>query len=745
MYIFAGAIKAVRSLILIKHQIMQLLGDALTVLGSRLGVSIDPVNRKSYLVRHGMHPGIPLEIHAGVEIDGKTILLPLTSQGNLFEFLDQGSTATTMTLGGIDSNSGLHLKLTIRIPFKPRDAFFSTLPVIMFELEADMLPTNFRWAKREKELIEGRMFLQFQGDGFSFSNKGTWINAQYQSGVTNPIETGTDEILGEDTEFLSCNDHLLALEGNFRGTMLENSFKLRPGEKAASLTLAWCTYDAPVLNVLGQKCRFRYTSDFNNIEQVVSWVKANPQMIRENSIKVDTIIHGHNMGEAVSSLMAQTLHSWLLNTWWVVRENGQNWFSVWEGSCYFHSTVDVEYTQTPLYLTLWPELLGYELDQWPLFGKPGSALLGERGEGTLYLSHDIGQFADCTRQRYHHDMHVEESTNYLLMAFVYWRRSGNDDMVNKHALFMRKLMDFIVACDTTGNGIPDKGCANTIDDASPAIQFGTEQIYLGVKAMAAVQVGVAMLKHAGENNLEKYSEFESKARKTIDTEGWAEDHYVVTLSKTMDGIIHPWTGEEMHGELHGWDAYHIYTQNGLALLDMIGYKTGLNEKHLRKDIETSVPQTMGEYGCRHTSYVNDNPEEILIPGLAATAIKVGWVSMNMLRDIAAAYRGIDLFSTAQKYWNWQCTTNSQQITLFFETFYGNNLHFYPRGVAIFGYFDALAGFGFDAVEGKKSFAPVRASVRVPLLLFANWDKGTVTKVNTSLNDGKIEYSIEEES
>jgi xylan 1,4-beta-xylosidase len=156
-----------------------------------------------------------------------------------------------------------------------------------------------------------------------------------------------------------------------------------------------------------------------------------------------------------------------------------------------------------------------------------------------------------------------------------------------------------------------------------------------------------------------------------------------------------------------------------------------------------VPQTMGKYGCRHTSFVTNNPEKIMIPGLAATAKNVGWVSMNMLRDIAAAYRGIDLFSAAQKYWNWQCTTNSQKISLFFETFYGNNLNFYPRGVAIFGYFDAMAGFTYDAVESKKHFSPVRASASVPLLLFADWDKGIVPMVHTSLQNGKIEYRVED--
>jgi xylan 1,4-beta-xylosidase len=722
---------------------MQLLGDSLTVLGSRIGVALDPVNRKSYLIRHGMHPGIPLEIEAGIELNGKRLVLPLCMDGVVFSFLDQGSTATSMTLGGIDPESGVHLKLTIRIPFRPRDEFFSTIPVIDFELETRMLSTQFRWAKRMVDRAEGRMFLRFGGQEFTVNGQGQNATASYSSGITWPVETGTDEIQGENTEFLTCKDRLIATEGSWAGDTLAGDFNLAPGVGSGSISMTWCTWDDPVLVVLDEKCPFHYTRFFKDIDAVADWAKNNAGSIKNNSVKVDAIIHGHTLGESVSSLMAQTLHSWLMNTWWVIRPGGENWFSVWEGCCYFHSTVDVEYTQSPLYLAVWPELLGYELDQWPMFGKDGLQLLGERGKDTLYLSHDIGQFAQCNHQRYHHDMHVEESTNYILMAYAYWRRSGDNTLVKKHAGFMRRMMDFIMACDTTGNGIPDLGCANTIDDASPAIQFGKEQIYLGVKAMAAMQVGKIMLEFCGQDDLHVYEQFAMIALNTIDHEGWKEDHFVVTLSKTLEGVIHPWTGEPMHGDLDGWDAYHIYTQNGLALLDMTGFLTGLNEKHLRKDIETSVIQTLGDYGCRHTSYVNEKPQDLLIPGLASTASKVGWVSMNMLRDIAAAYRGVDLFQLSSNYWNWQCTANSQELTMFFETFYGNNLHFYPRGVAIFGYFDALAGFTWDAVDNRKSFAPMRASVSVPLLLFADWEKGTVPKVKTWFEEGMIRYTVDE--
>ncbi|MFC4776718.1 glycoside hydrolase family 52 protein [Paenibacillus sp. GCM10023252] len=722
------------------------MGDSLTVLGSRIGIAWDPANRQTYLVRHGQHPGIPIELHAGVQIGSRVLTLPLSKEGDSFEFVDQEMTATTMTLGGIDPETGIHIKLTARIPFRPRDDEFSTVPVVYLELEVDRLPSSFRWVAQHEERVEGRLFLGVSGAGMDlhYESERNAITASYTSIIHRPYEEDDhSQAIRSREEEVACRDRIAVLSGQWEGTRLTSIFSLGKAEASTSLSLAWCAYDRPLLNVLGTNSPFKYTQTFSDIEQVADWAVQHEEEVKLNSDKVDQIIAGHSLGEPVSKLLAQTLHSWLMNTWWVVRDNGQDWFTVWEGNCYFHSTVDVEYTQAPFYLTLWPELLELQLQEWPLFGKDGSRVLGERGEGTLFLSHDMGVMGDSTKQYYHHEMEVEESTNYILLAYAHWRRTGKDDAIIQHAAFIRQLMDFIVRCDTTGNGIPDKGCANTIDDASPAIQYGSEQVYLGVKALAACQVGIEILKHTNGTELDPYEQFARQALATIESTGWLEDHYAVTLSRTMDGTTDPWTGEPKSGELLGWDAYHIYTVNGLTLLDMVGHDTGLLKDRLVLDMKTGAEQTLGRYGCRHTSYIDTQDKSVFIPGLASHSRKVGWISMNMLRDIGAAYRGLDLLHLAGNYWSWQCTTNSQHISMFFETFYGNSLSFYPRGVAIFGYLDAAAGFVYDAVHSRKTFSPVRGSIQVPILLFADWKRGTVPQVSSSLADGRIQYQYVE--
>jgi hypothetical protein len=102
----------------------------------------------------------------------------------------------------------------------------------------------------------------------------------------------------------------------------------------------------------------------------------------------------------------------------------------------------------------------------------------------------------------------------------------------------------------------------------------------------------------------------------------------------------------------------------------------------------------------------------------------------MLRDISAFYRGVDLRSLADRYWAWQTTTNSQEPKIFFETFCGNNLCFYPRGIACWGYYDALAGLVIDRVSGRDEAKPPFAQVRVPRLIDADWSAGTCAMIES---------------
>ena len=71
-----------------------------------------------------------------------------------------------------------------------------------------------------------------------------------------------------------------------------------------------------------------------------------------------------------------------------------------------------------------------------------------------------------------------------------------------------------------------------------------------------------------------------------------------------------WSGEGFAGDrIPAWDAAHIYTSNGLTLLDMLGRGVGVDENRLRADLRVATERCLDTYGCRHSSYT-PRPEEL---------------------------------------------------------------------------------------------------------------------------------------
>lgn len=675
---------------------MQLMCDAVCVLGSRHGLLLDPVAGRCQMIRFdGFSKLTAFAVRAGAVINGKEFVFPLCDGGQRFPFFDQRLTPCTTRFIAIEPDSGVKVSLTFAIPFRPRDAAYSTTPVIGIRMETERIAGNFRWTPVTVKPESVELFFEINGLAGE--------------------PAGTDAL---DVRFASLelpqHDRLVCTAGKLDGTRFVGS----------QLDLAWCTHSGPTLQIQGHRYPFKYGTRFANLDAVAGWARENGAGIFDNAARVDGIVAGNNQSKSINDLLAYTLHSWLANTWWVERD-GRDWFSVWEGICHFHSTVDVEFTQSPFYLAVWPELLGIELDFWSEFSKDGMRLLGERGAGTLFLSHDCGQMAVADGQVYPHEMEVEETTNYLILLYAHWRRTGNFAIAKSKRAIIEKYLAFLVACDTTGNGVPDRGIANTLDDASPAIQYGREQVYLAVKTMGAFVCGAAILRECGAADAAR--DYERRAgviRELIERKGWKDDHYVTLLDKRTEGVVNPWTGKTLTSdEVPGWDSCHIYTANGLAILDMVGLDLGLNRDRLVTDFRTAAERCRQEYGSAHTDYNSGAwTEGAVQDGMVGVGGNPGWISMNMLRDIAAAYRGVDLRALSDRYWQWQVTTNTQAPALFFETFGGNNLCFYPRGIAIWGLFDALAGRVIDKVAGVDRSAPAWPDVRVPRLFDADWGR-----------------------
>ncbi|MFW6119077.1 MAG: glutaminase domain-containing protein [Planctomycetota bacterium] len=697
---------------------MHLIADAAATLGGRFNLIFHPHDRRLYQNAFGRFRERPLELTAGVKgPEGKVWSLPFTDQADGFPYVEQFDTLTSIRYRGVHPGLGIEFTMDIRAPFYPQDVAISTSPVYYVDLRVRRL-AEFRHMECETPLTRGEIVFELSpADGVEFSRTEQGFAYRFTSSA--PARHAAAPMAVEVPSWVECpNAEPLGQNG------LRRSFDLG-AERAATMSLLWsCWVEEPVLEVFEEPTALKYTNVFDSREDLVQWAAENRDRARQRCQFLDNAFQSWSLGAASSHMAALALHSYIVNTWWTERGDGSDWFSVWEGSCYYHSTIDVEYNGAMLYLALWPELLELLLDEWPEFEIDGVESLGPEGKGTGFLCHDMGADHVVGRQVYPHHMEVEENANYLLLLAVWAAHTGNLKQVKKKLPFCRRLAEFIVKSDTTGNGVPDKGVANTIDDASPALQYGREQVYLAVKSQAALWTLADLEQKCGTKKAqtERWRAHASKGVKTVEEEGWLEDHYAVSLSRTTEGLSDPWTGEALpEGDLRGWDDYSIYTSNGLLYLLLGGMKTPRwKMNRFADDIENAARATMEPYGCRHTS----------------TSDPIVWFSQNMWRDYVAAYLGVDMLSNVERYWDYQVATGGGWgASLYYDTTEQNYLAFYPRGVTVFGMPMCAAGLGLNRLEGQVMLRPLRSTLRVPLLPLADWDTMRIPVLSVTNRQG----------
>ncbi|MHC4788195.1 MAG: glutaminase domain-containing protein, partial [Planctomycetota bacterium] len=489
----------------------------------------------------------------------------------------------------------------------------------------------------------------------------------------------------------------------------------------------------PVLQVFEERTPFKYLQLFGSREEMAAWALAEKEEIERRCDVLDAAVGGWSLGSSASHLTALALHSFLLNTWWTMRRDGRDWFSVWQGSSHYHSTIDVEYNDGLFYLALWPELLRMQLEEWADFEVDGKQTLGKSGEDTSFLCHDMGSDYVVGRQMYPHHMEVEENANYLLLLAAWAFLTGETTAAAGQLPLCRRLAEFIVQSDTDGNGVPDTGTANAVEDASAAVQFGREQVYLAIKAQAALWALAELEQKCGvqDSQAERWRAAAAKSTKFVEEEAWLDDHYAVALAGPAEETTDPPSGHRPEGELAGWDGYSIYTANGLLYLFLGGIKTPrwrLNR--FAEDIENATRAMMTPYGSRHSDVGDGNV----------------WFSQNMWRDYVAAYLGVDLLNNVERYWDYQLATGeSRRSSLYYDSTEGDGLSFHPRGVTIFGMAASAAGMSVNRIDSQLTLRPVRTTLTVPLLPLADWEGMRVPVLTVRNREGVAVARISEEA
>lgn len=506
------------------------------------------------------------------------------------------------------------------------------------------------------------------------------------------------------------------------GLIATVDLSLEQGESTGSMVYA-AHVAQPVLTVEGEAHRFYYTRHFPAVEDVARYALAMRDEGLAAADAVDALVEDAILPEGLKDALRFAFPSFLANTVMTIGPDQRWWYSCMEGYCRYHATVDVEYNAAPFYLWFAPDLLRHLLEAWPRYLKDAPEPL----EGHRFLSHDIGIDDRIAGQEYQHDMPVEENTNYVLMLHAYWTATGDDEFVRGRRDVVRELLQYVLASDLDGDGFPEVGTANTIDDAPAAIQFSREQTYLAVKAAAAFLAGAEIMESGDGRGAiadDAPASWRRQARRiveTLDAEAWLGTHYAVCLDRTTEGLDNPWDNLQEHtnvprqsvaplpaGPLAGWDEPHPYTTLGLLYLLRAGVDTGFDEGRLLADLRTAAEACERRFADAHTASGRN-----------------GWISLNLFRDAVQSYLGDDVLDRSARYAALQGyrarAPDDRERAGFCDSMYNRYLSYYPRGVAAFALVDAAAGLRIDRRRGTVSLRPVRAPLRVPLTAFATWD------------------------
>jgi len=274
-------------------------------------------------------------------------------------------------------------------------------------------------------------------------------------------------------------------------------FVLAPHQKVKKVLVYAAYYGGNALfdKRIKKGLRFYYTNFFSNVEEVIDYAFCNYERI---SKKADEFSQGLRTGNYVLDFItSQAIHSYMGNTWLVYDpSDGTPRYYVSEGNCQFLSTVDVAYETAVFEAKYMPWALKLQLEEW-------SEYVRYDGYGA-YLQHDMGFGRNIEpSQAYPGDMKAEEIVDYILILFLYWKKTGDIDFVKEKMPLVREFVNSLKRRDTNGNGIVDQESGYTTYDYDwgySALGWGKENVYLGIKEFGAFLAAEKMEKAIGSQN-----------------------------------------------------------------------------------------------------------------------------------------------------------------------------------------------------------------------------------------------------
>ncbi|NDJ61656.1 MAG: DUF4965 domain-containing protein, partial [Chloroflexi bacterium] len=624
----------------------------------------------------------------GVRVGEVTRILPFDDgdvfPAEFFSAMEQTITPLQTSIHTTDSDLPVRAAFRFRSLFYPQSFAFSCAPGYVLDVEVTN-PTA--------QPVEAEIFFSLP-----LANAELRDDAVHsRTAITFPDgvdHTGIDGLTFEQ---------IMAVDGGHASMTdsqpeLRASIHLQPG-KTQIVRFYHVGYIAqPTLNQQGNLLRFGYTTLWDDAQAVLEWMRSNRDQIERKADLFESTVLQATVPPELKLLLSSAFKGLASNAWWA--ESG--WFSVMEIGAY-HATLDVDFQLALFFFQYWPQLVGRMLDQWAAYYRPGSG----------YMAHDVGQHLEALGNRYggpHSAMKVEENCNYLILLHHYWRATGDARILaDKHRL-ITELVDFLMAADTTGSGLPNRDADNTNDWGSGLITTSEEQSYHGVRLVAAYAAVAQIAEHFGDPALKERCQQQTDLIVRTLNSAWLGDHYPISLADSAS-----------------YHHYSMWTTHGLLYALRGGLALPLDMGKLRTDLIASTQRTMREHGCAHS-----------------TVDVRGWLTQNLWRDCITAYLGVDLLSNLRRYLGHGEYVSYEDTTILevanelmvvpgaiaAHTHAGEIHDFpmvdgHPRPACGFGLLYALGGVQFDGIAGRLHFCPASFPLRIALTHLADWSQGVV--------------------
>lgn len=473
-------------------------------------------------------------------------------------------------------------------------------------------------------------------------------------------------------------------------------------------------HQAKVMNHLpaNKPLHYFYTHYWKSLDEVLATAWANHEADLKKTAQFERFLSESKATPEEKWVSAITFHSDLANSFLVQKEEGKPLYYLMEGRFRHFNTVDVA-QETEIVSLFNPWRLKMQLEMWTDYIATKEVMVPstrrhngvtENMEGISatelgpFLYHDVGNFPyiyAAEGYEFGPVMPIEENSVFTGLLYLYWKMTGDDAFVKRHLGLVAVLMESMINRDSDGSGIADYGVGWSSYDVSDAIKRSPENVYLGVKQMAAYEMAAEMLEALpqkaklakttplkthdedgnsingnGKSQFEKDLIDNTYLRKKQAEKLRAEAKLILNTLKQAKKT-YGYIPVSLEKGFEGWNQHSIVIPEGLFLPGLANCPSPLLKEaasELKSSFQTALEKSRTPYGIKLSS--DEDPT---------------WFSKVMLADAVAFYWfGLDQ-SNAHYTYNWNKNNNQAYQDGAFSLTKEWPGNWYPRGVSSLPY------------------------------------------------------------